>query len=230
MISQKNTRNKKVGKHMVSFKKTFFSFIFLLLSTGCSIDRQESNQLFFNIESTQDLADLNVNLYLYKNNFNSKWYDLVKKETIIQKGKLLKKSAIDSNIFYYDLYIYNSNFKKVHTTENIIKNSIVDHYYSFSAEYFKFNILKNKEIFSSGTLNYKSFKESSINKFIYYDPNAARFELTELSEDSLNILNSMTFEELLGTDKLLNKDIMKLRNLSLTQKKKLIEIHNLKKN
>lgn len=215
---------------MVSFKKTFFSFIFLLLSTGCSIDRQESNQLFFNIESTQNLADLNVNLYLYKNNFNSKWYDLVKKETIIQKGKLLKKSAIDSNIFYYDLYIYNSNFKKVHTTENIIKNSIVDHYYSFSAEYFKFNILKNKEIFSSGTLNYKSFKESSINKFIYYDPNAARFELTELSEDSLNILNSMTFEELLGTDKLLNKDIMKLRNLSLTQKKKLIEIHNLKKN
>lgn len=200
-----------------------------MLSTGCSIDRQESNQLFFNIESTQDLADLNVNLYLYKNTFNSKWYDLVKKETIIQKGKLLKKSAIDSNIFYYDLYIYTSNLKKVHTTENIIKNSIVDHYYSFSAENFKFNILKNKEIFSSGTLNYKSFKESSINKFIYYDPNAARFELTELSEDSLNILNSMTFEELLGTDKLLNKDIMKLRNLSLTQKKKLIEIHNLKK-
>ena len=165
----------------------------------------------------------------FKKKFNSKWYDLVKKETIIQKGKLLKNSTTDSNIFYYNLYIYTSNFKKVHSTENIIKNSIVDHHYSFSAEDLKFKILKNEEIFSSGTLYYKNLKDSAVNKFIYYPPNVARFELTELSEDTFNILNSMTFEEILETDKLLNKDIMKLRNLSLNQKKKLIEIHNLKK-
>lgn len=39
----------------------------------------------------------------------------------------------------------------------------------------------------------------------------------------------MTFEELLETDKLLNKDILKLKNISMSQKKKLIVVHNMKK-
>lgn len=38
----------------------------------------------------------------------------------------------------------------------------------------------------------------------------------------------MTFEELLETDKLLNNDILKLKNMSMSQKKKLIEEHNMK--
>lgn len=39
----------------------------------------------------------------------------------------------------------------------------------------------------------------------------------------------MTFEELLETDKLLNKEILKLKNISMNEKKKLIEAHNMKK-
>jgi hypothetical protein len=34
---------------------------------------------------------------------------------------------------------------------------------------------------------------------------------------------------LLETDKLLNKDILKLKNMSMSQKKKLIETYNMKK-
>jgi hypothetical protein len=39
----------------------------------------------------------------------------------------------------------------------------------------------------------------------------------------------MTFEELLEKDKLLNKDILKLKNIFMSQNKKLIEVHNMKK-
>lgn len=39
----------------------------------------------------------------------------------------------------------------------------------------------------------------------------------------------MSFEELLETDKLLSKDILKLKKLSLVQKKQLIEAHKIKK-
>jgi len=78
-------------------------------------------------------------------------------------------------------------------------------------------------------LYYKKFENSGVKKFIYYDPNKAKFELTQLEPDTIAILESMTFEELLETDKLLNKDILKLKNISMSQKKKLIEVHSMKK-
>ena len=39
----------------------------------------------------------------------------------------------------------------------------------------------------------------------------------------------MTFKELMETDKILSKDILKLKKISFAQKKQLIEIHNMKK-
>ena len=68
-----------------------------------------------------------------------------------------------------------------------------------------------------------------VNKFIFYDTNNEKFELTELGPETLNYLDSMSFEELLETDKLLSKDILKLKKLSLVQKKQLIEAHKIKK-
>ncbi|WP_227565870.1 hypothetical protein [Acinetobacter bereziniae] len=50
-----------------------------------------------------------------------------------------------------------------------------------------------------------------------------------MESNTIAILESMTFEELLETDKLLNKDILKLKNISMNEKKKLIEVHSLKK-
>ena len=52
---------------------------------------------------------------------------------------------------------------------------------------------------------------------------------TQLEPDTIATLESKAFEELLETDKLLNKDILKLKNISMNEKKKLIEVHSMKK-
>ena len=106
----------------------------------------------------------------------------------------------------------------------------MEYSYSFSNDFMTFKINKNKNLLSSGTLYYaKDLKDSMVNKFIFYDTNNEKFELTELRPETLNYLDSMSFEELLETDKLLSKDILKLKKLSLVQKKQLIEAHKIKK-
>ena len=68
--------------------------IFLL---GCSEDIKESTRLNFNVEDQASSENLNINLYTYKNYLNSRWYGLVKKETIINQGKLVKNSSLNSD-------------------------------------------------------------------------------------------------------------------------------------
>ncbi|WP_327857972.1 hypothetical protein [Acinetobacter guillouiae] len=154
---------------------------------------------------------------------------MVKKETIVNQGDLIKNTSINSNVFYCEFYVFNTNFNKMYYAENIIKDSVVENGYFFAEDHLKFKVYKNKELFSDGILYYKKFENSGVKKFIYYDPNKAKFELTQLEPDTIAILESMTFEELLETDKLLNKDILKLKNMSMSQKKKLIEVHSMKK-
>lgn len=154
---------------------------------------------------------------------------MVKKETIVNQGDLIKNTSINSNVFYYEFYVFNTNFTKMYYAENIIKDSVVENGYFFAEDHLKFKFYKNKELFSDGILYYKKIENSGVKKFIYYDPNKAKFELTQLEPDTIAILESMTFEELLETDKLLNKDILKLKNISMSQKKKLIEVHSMKK-
>ena len=154
---------------------------------------------------------------------------MVKKETIVNQGDLIKNTSINSNVFYYEFYVFNTNFTKMYYAENIIKDSVVENGYFFAEDHLKFKVYKNKELFSDGILYYKKFENSGVKKFIYYDPNKAKFELTQLEPDTIATLESMTFEELLETDKLLNKDILKLKNISMSQKKKLIEVHSMKK-
>lgn len=190
---------------------------------------KESTHLTFSLENKESLKDLNVNLFTYKKDFNSKWYGLVKKETIVNQGDLIKNTSINSNVFYYEFYVFNTNFNKMYCTENIIKDSVVENGYSFAEDHLKFKVYKNKELFSDGILYYKKFENSGVKKFIYYDTNKAKFELTQLEPDTIATLESMAFEELLETDKLLNKDILKLKNISMNEKKKLIEVHSMKK-
>lgn len=200
--------------------------IFLL---GCSEDIKESTRLNFNVEDQASSENLNINLYTYKNYLNSRWYGLVKKETIVNQGKLVKNSSLNSNIFYYEFYIFTPEFNKIQHTENIFKDINVENDYVFAKDHLSFKVYKNKELFSDGILYYKNFENSGVKKFTYYDPNKAKFELTQLEPETIATLESMTFEELLETDKLLNKDILKLKNISMNEKKKLIEVHSLKK-
>lgn len=158
-------------------KKIIF-MIFFIFFLGCSQDMQESTHLNFNIENKESLKDLNVNLFTYKKYFNSKWYGLVKKETIVNQGNLIKNTSINSNVFYCEFYVFNTNFNKMYYAENIIKDSVVENGYFFAEDHLKFKVYKNKELFSDGILYYKKFENSGVKKFIYYDPNKAKFELT----------------------------------------------------
>lgn len=54
------------------------------------------------------------------------------------------------------------------------------------------------------------------------------FELTDLGPDTIAYLYSLRFSELLETYKLLTKDILNLKNLSLNERKQLIEVYKVK--
>lgn len=203
------------------------SFVFFL---GCSHAMKASTNLYFSMKDNVNLDDLSVNLYLYKRDSGSKWYGLVKKETIIDHGKLIKSKVSYSNVSYYEIQIFTQSFVKVDLTDNIFKDSFMEYYYSFSKDFMDFKVDNNQDSLSKGTLFYrKDLKDSMISKFTFYDANKEKFELTNLGPETLGYLDSMTFKELMETDKLLSKDILKLKKISLIQKKQLIEIHNLKK-
>lgn len=150
---------------MALINKKIIFLIFFIFFLGCSQDMQESTHLNFSIENKESLKDLNVNLFTYRKDFNSKWYGLVKKETIVNQGDLIKKTSINSNVFYYEFYVFNTNFNKMYYTENIIKDSVVENNYSFAEDHLKFKVYKNKELFSDGILYYKKFENSGENFF-----------------------------------------------------------------
>ena len=215
---------------MASINKFLIISILLLFFLGCSQHMDKSTNLSFSIENDIKLNDLSVNIYLYKENSGSRWYGLAKKETIIDHGKLVKNKVNYSDISHYEIFVFTNNFSKVDLTDNIFKDDFMEYSYSFSNDFMTFKINKNKNLLSSGTLYYaKDLKDSMVNKFIFYDTNNEKFELTELGPETLNYLDSMSFEELLETDKLLSKDILKLKKLSLVQKKQLIEANKIKK-
>ena len=197
---------------------------------GCSPTMKESTNLNFSLNNGIIINNLDVNIYIYKKKSGSKWYGLLKKLTIVHNGKLLIKNINISDVSYYEIYVFTPNFVKVDSTDNIFKDNLMDFYYSFSTDHIDFEINKDNKLLSKGKLYYeKDFKNSSVNKFIFYDSNNQKFDLTELGPDTLNYLDSMTFEELIETDKLLSKDILKLKKLSFAQKKQLIEAHKIKK-
>ena len=215
---------------MASINRFLIISILLLFCLGCSQHMNKSTNLSFSIENNTNWNELSVNIYLYKANSGSRWYGLVKKETIIDHGKLVKSKVNYSDISHYEIFVFTNNFSKVDLTDNIFKDDFMEYYYSFSKDFMNFEINKNNNLLSNGTLYYgKDLKDSMVNKFIFYDANKEKFELTSLGPETLNYLDTMTFEELVETDKLLSKDILKLKKLSFTQKKQLIEAHKIKK-
>lgn len=214
---------------MVSINRVLIISIIFIFFLGFSQTMKDPTILYFSIKDKINLDNLSVNIYLYKRNSGSKWYGLIKKETIINHGQLIKSTASYSDISYYEIQVFTKDFIKVDFTDNIFKDSLMEYHYSFSKVKMDFKINKNKESFSSGSLYYKKdFKDSTIQKFTFYDASKEKFELTDLGPDTLAYLDSMTFKELLETDKLLNKDILKLKKLSFSQKKQLIEAHSSK--
>jgi len=215
---------------MVLISKFLIITILITFFLGCSPAMKESTNLHFSVNEKINLNDLNVNLYMYKKNSGSKWYGLLKKETIISNGKLIKSSVSDSDISYYEIYVFTPYSVKMDLTDNIFKDSLMEYFYSFSLDHMDFKINKNKILLSDGTLYYtKDFKNSLVHNFTFYDSNTENFKLMDLGPDTLSYIDSLTFSELLETDKILTKDILKLKNLSLSQKKQLIEVHKMKK-
>lgn len=192
---------------------------------------QENTHFDFAVKNSKEDLDLNVNISIYSSHYSgSKWYQFVKRKTVVYKGIPIEKFN-EKDIDYYINYFYLPSMTKKELVSNK-ENSNYKYYYVFdkigfstgevvSGIYYNFD--------NHAYIKYIDLKDNHDEKFTYYDPKKAKYELAELSEASLEELNSMSFKELKETDKILTKDIIRLKKLTLGQKKALIEIHNEKK-
>ena len=192
---------------------------------------QEDTSFEFAIKKGVENPDLNVNIFIYSHYSGSNWYQFVKRKTVVYKGVPIGKFN-EKDIHYYIAYFYLPDMKKKKVVSNTEANSNYKYYYIFDNIGFSTGakVSGMHYNFDNHTyIKYIDLKDNHDEKFTYYDPKKAKYELAELSEASLEELNSMSFKELKETDKILTKDIIRLKKLTLGQKKALIEIHNEKK-
>lgn len=193
------------------------------------LDSEKKIKYIFRVDNNENLSKLNVNIYLYKYDSGSKWYSLVKKKTVIEHGKVISSIINDKNVDYHRIELHLANIKKEITTDHIYLNSDYIFYFTFNST----GINTLTKVNGGGhNVENKSFKpylainENITHDFIHYN---SSYEPDNIKEPLLNELKAMNFEDLKKTDKILHQDIMKLDQLSLNQKKQLIEIHTLKK-
>ncbi|MFW2074226.1 hypothetical protein ACG9Y7_12435 [Acinetobacter gerneri] len=92
--------------YKMNFLKIIYLGFFLILG-GCTKMFEEEQNLYFNfrVEENTKLPNLNVNLYTYDSESGSKWYGLVKKQTVIKKrtifGTGIKKYKFRLACFIY---------------------------------------------------------------------------------------------------------------------------------
>ncbi|MDQ9010842.1 hypothetical protein RFI36_14410 [Acinetobacter gerneri] len=215
--------------YKMNFLKIIYLGFFLILG-GCTKMFEEEQNLYFNfrVEENTKLPNLNVNLYTYDSESGSKWYGLVKKQTVIKKGQYLEQELKSINSDWHALYIYNGDSSKFMYDDHIFRGAIYHLTYIFKID----GLLTQSRITRSEHggddeffMKYKELEDAEQKGFNYYNPIDARYEINDIQPDNLNTLKKMTFDELKNVDKILAKDIFKLNQLTLEQKKALAEIH-----
>lgn len=192
---------------------------------------RENSKFIFKVDPKSDLKNLNVNLYTYKYSSGSKWYVLVKKETVIKEGHPIN-SFNYRGLDYHFIEVFLDDQKKEMLNDHVYKKANYEFNYYFSSEGISSNLKVKNSDYAVDNHNFRKYlvlNPSKNLRFAYYDPTTAKFEPKQLNDSSLNELKMMSFEALKNTDKILEKDILKLSQLSMGQRKKLIEIHKTKK-
>ncbi|AOA59911.1 hypothetical protein BFG52_06850 [Acinetobacter larvae] len=186
---------------------------------------EETNILSFsfNVDKNSDLNDLRVNLYLLNSATASEWYAYRKAITVIDKGKVLSELK-SKYILMYEIEVasLSKNLYLTKLSDNVFYRKM-DYKvkYEFPND---FNLFTNTDNNIEHTTTLKNIKNVK-----YYNPELACFEISEITESTLHILQSKSFDELKAAGKIKAKDILKLNQLTNDEKTRLLKIHNLKK-
>lgn len=222
-----------------SLKYIVIAVLLILLCYRCSTSvMPETNVLAFEFK-TQDSPALNtlrVNLYLMSSYRASEWYGYEKKITVIDQGKVLSDFK-SKYIFYYQVIAMNQKggvYYDDQGQDNIFarRADIIEHY-NFNAKNIEYTLtIKDGFIIghsqSHGIIEYDALDAKARLQLPFYDPKTAKFELSDLSESSLEELKNKNMDDLLQVEKLKEQDILKLTQLSTAQKQTLIQAHALK--
>lgn len=202
-------------------------------------EMQETNEIQLNFKSDESLKGLRVNLVVYKNDMPSTSYGYKKTITVIDQGKVLAN--------FKERYILRYELEAVDTMNNhYFDNAFEDNVYARLADYeekyyFKRDQVNYKSIVKNGFLNINNdtaegyMKYSDLNNMTknatlaFYDPRTTKYEITDMSKDQLEWLQRKTFDQLINEEKILEKDIHKLNQLTTKEKFELIKAHSVKK-
>ncbi|MDV2441847.1 hypothetical protein QR665_20725 [Acinetobacter gerneri] len=206
--------------------------ILIFLSYKIMTDFQETNKvnLSFYISPNSHLNDLRVNVFIMKSDAPSEWYSYYKTITVIDKGMILS----DFRSRYVLAYQIEgmSKLKQLYYNSQLLDNAFA------RKEDFKINYIFGSDFIRATenttidfSQNPETEKYSKLEKNIdlkYYNPKTTKYQITEITEESLLFLKTKSFDELKVVSKIKSKDIFKLNQLTYNEKIELVKIHNTK--
>ena len=184
---------------------------------------------FSKSEHVERNENLNVNFILYSKYSASGWYPYQKRITIMHNSKLLVNSLIEPNIEVTYIEILNPK-QSLHYErhgDNVYLNIGVDTFESYQFTSKSYDVSADiKDGYGPILSNTEYLPGSSLLSLPYYDPAKAKYSMHPLSEQRINeISNSYTYDKLKESGKLLEEDILKLKNFTPEQIQSLILIH-----
>lgn len=193
---------------------------------------QETNKvnLSFHISPNSHLNDLRVNIFIMKSDTPSEWYSYYKTITVIDKGMIL--SDFESKYVLAYQIEGMSKLKQLYYNSQLLDNSFA------RKEDFKINYIFGSNFIKATenptidfNQNTETEKYSKLEKDIdlkYYNPKTTKYQISEITEESLLFLKTKSFDELKIVSKIKSKDIFKLNQLTYNEKIELVKIHNAK--
>ena len=217
---------------VISLKYIAYLIYALILITiaGCSMDKSNSMDFTFSkAEDFKDESNLSVNLTLISEYSASQWYSYQKRITIMSNSELLVSKLNETNVARTSIEVLNPK-QSLHyetSSDNIYANIGVDVFksYQFSSDFY--NVSANIKNGKSPILSRADYLAgTNLLKLHYYNPNEANYKIYPLNAEDINYIDdSYTYEQLKSSEKLLEGDIQRLKNITSEQTQSLIFIH-----
>jgi hypothetical protein len=165
-----------------------------------------------------------------KSDAPSEWYSYYKTITVIDKGMILSDFG-SRYVLAYQIEGM-SKLKQLYYNSQLLDNTFA------RKEDFKINYIFGSDFIRATenptidfSQNTETEKYSKLEKHIdlkYYNPKTTKYQITEITEESLLFLKTKSFDELKVVSKIKSKDIFKLNQLTYNEKIELVKIHNAK--
>lgn len=176
----------------------FTTIIFFVSSFGYMImeNMRETNVVWlkFETENTPVLKDLRVNLTVYKHSRPSRWYGYEKIVTVIDQGKVLTDLK-EKYVGGYDVEA-TSKLNNAYFLDGLVDNiyaRVADYgeTYSFKKDGIKIEtILKDGFVLGHNASQSHAKYENKQTELKFFDPYMAKYQITDMTADSLNWLKN----------------------------------------